>query len=237
MRTLVIASAASASAAAITSQLWIRGTWIAAAVTPVLVALLSELLNRPTEKIAKVWTSDSPAVSAPPPRVEPPPSQPAERRPLDPVEPTAPQPGPGPAGPVKVYRQPAARPARRRFAWGLAFATAGIAFVIGVVVLTTTELIAGGSIGDSSRRFSITAGSNSNKDSSAEKNDDKAPAKDGDRTAPDEDKQPTAPDRTTTEETTPTETTTEEPTPQQETTPAPAPAEDPAGEPQSRASP
>ena len=236
MRTLVIASAASASAAAITSQLWIRGTWIAAAVTPVLVALLSELLNRPTEKIAKVWTSDSPAVPAPPPRVEPPPSQPAERRPLDPVEPTAPQPGPGPAGPVKVYRQPAARPTRRRFAWGLAFATAGIAFVIGVVVLTTTELIAGGSIGDSNARFSIGASGKSDNDSNAEKND-KAPAEDRDRTTPDQDRQQTTPDRTTPTETTPTETTPTEATPQQETAPAPAPAEDPAGEPQSRTSP
>jgi hypothetical protein len=32
-RTLTIASVASASAAAVTSQLWIAGTWLAAAVT------------------------------------------------------------------------------------------------------------------------------------------------------------------------------------------------------------
>ena len=52
LRTLVIASSASATAAVVTSQLWIAGTWIAAAATPVLVALISELLHRPTEKIA-----------------------------------------------------------------------------------------------------------------------------------------------------------------------------------------
>ena len=61
-RTLTIASVASASAAAVTSQLWIAGTWIAAAMTPVLVTLLSEALHRPTERIARAWTSDQPAL-------------------------------------------------------------------------------------------------------------------------------------------------------------------------------
>jgi hypothetical protein len=58
MRTLVIASAASAAAALLTSQLWIAGTWIAAAMTPVIVTLVSEMLNRPTERIARSITSD-----------------------------------------------------------------------------------------------------------------------------------------------------------------------------------
>ena len=62
IRTLLIASAASATAAAVTSQLWIRGTWIAAALTPVMVALVSELLNRPAERIARVWTAERPAL-------------------------------------------------------------------------------------------------------------------------------------------------------------------------------
>jgi hypothetical protein len=58
MRTLAIASAASAAAALLTSQLWIAGTWIAAAMTPVIVSLVSEMLNRPTERIARSFTSD-----------------------------------------------------------------------------------------------------------------------------------------------------------------------------------
>ena len=58
MRTLTIASVASASAAAVTSQLWIAGTWIAAALTPVLVALISEAMHRPTERIARAWTTE-----------------------------------------------------------------------------------------------------------------------------------------------------------------------------------
>ncbi len=64
MRTLVIASAASAAAALLTSQLWIAGTWIAAAMTPVIVALVSEMLHRPTERIAKSFTSDRAALPA-----------------------------------------------------------------------------------------------------------------------------------------------------------------------------
>ena len=73
MRTLVIASAASATAALVTSRLWIAGTWIAAALTPVLVTLVSEMLRRPTERIARGITVDRPALpdpDAPAPRAE-----------------------------------------------------------------------------------------------------------------------------------------------------------------------
>ena len=66
MRTLAIASTASASAAVLTSQLWIRGTWIAAALTPVIVTLVSELLHRPTERIASKLTSERPSLSVGP---------------------------------------------------------------------------------------------------------------------------------------------------------------------------
>src|SRR5215208_5163338 len=88
-RTLTIASVASASAAAVTSQLWIAGTWIAAALTPVLVALISEAMHRPTERIARAWTSERemPATHA---------ATPTRR------EPTTVS---GTAGPVRVYRQ------------------------------------------------------------------------------------------------------------------------------------
>jgi hypothetical protein len=55
--TLVIASIASAAAAVVTSQFWIQGTWMAAAVTPVIVALVSELLHRPAGAIAERVTS------------------------------------------------------------------------------------------------------------------------------------------------------------------------------------
>src|SRR3954451_25285931 len=49
LQTLVIAAAASAAAAVIVSHLWKGGTVIAAAMTPVIVAIVKELLARPME--------------------------------------------------------------------------------------------------------------------------------------------------------------------------------------------
>ncbi len=75
-RTLVIASIASLSAAVITSYVSTRGTPIAAAVTPVIVALVSELLNRPAAVIAQRLTVETDALpeaagaGPPPPRRE-----------------------------------------------------------------------------------------------------------------------------------------------------------------------
>jgi hypothetical protein len=139
MRTLVIASGASALAAAVTSQLWIHGTWLAAALTPVLVALISEALHRPTERLARTWPRD---------RAAPPPAH--ESRP-PPAERTLPASGAAAqasgAGPVRVYRQPAPGAPRRRLAFGVVAATAAIAFVVAVVVVTAGDLISGGSIG------------------------------------------------------------------------------------------
>jgi hypothetical protein len=155
MRTLVIASVASATAAAVTSQLWIHGTWIAAALTPALVALISEAMHRPTERIARAWTSDRPALGAG-----------ASRHADDPAP--ADQPlasGSLPAGPVRVYRQPSARSQqrRRRLALGVVAATAVIAFVIGIAVLTAADLVSGGSIGKGAARTTLLGGSGKKK--------------------------------------------------------------------------
>jgi hypothetical protein len=139
MRTLVIASVASAAAAAVTSQLWIHGTWLAAALTPALVALISEAMHRPTERLARTWTRDRPAQLS----YEPQPRR-AERAPLPAAGATA---QPSGTGAVRVYRQPSPRAPRRRLALGVVAATAAIAFVIAVAALTAGDLISGGSIG------------------------------------------------------------------------------------------
>src|SRR3954469_21610567 len=76
-RTLAIASIASATAAVVTSQFWAGGTPIAAAVTPVIVALVSEMLHKPTEVIARRITSERPALS---PRSERSPTTPPRAR-------------------------------------------------------------------------------------------------------------------------------------------------------------
>ena len=227
MRTLTIASAASATAAAVTSQLWIAGTWLAAALTPVLVALLSEALHRPTERIARAWTSErEPRFSR---------AETATR-----AEPTAVT---GTAGPVRVYRQTTrgvaqtrgrvtsettlSRPAklsRRRIAIGTVAATAAIAFVIGIVTLTTADLVSGGSVGKGSGRTTLLGGqksssekqSNQGQDSTKQQNEEQAP--DRQQTTPSDEPTTTSP---APEEQPPSDTA---PAPQVETPPGePAP--------------
>jgi hypothetical protein len=150
-RTLTIASIASATAAAVTSQLWIAGTWIAAALTPVLVTLISEAMHRPTERIARAWTADR------------------ETRGSGAVSPTRTEPTAvtGAPGPVRVYRQTArgeAVPERRtaittrRIPVRAVVVTAAIAFVIGIAILTTVDLVSGGSVGKGSGRTTAFGG-------------------------------------------------------------------------------
>jgi hypothetical protein len=160
LRTLVIASAASATAALVTSRLWIAGTWLAAAMTPVLVALVSELLHRPTDRIARSLTTDSPALPDP----EAPARRVAERLRAD-----APVPdpdAPGSEAPVRIYRSESGRPPagrKRQIAYRVVFATAALAFVIAVLALTVPELIAGGSFGKSDGRTTFFSGSGKKK--------------------------------------------------------------------------
>jgi hypothetical protein len=143
--TLVIASVASASAALVVSQLWIAGTWIAAALTPVLVALFSELLHRPTQRISRGLTSDRPALaeSSPEPRES--------------------------DAPIRIYRAGSTEPARprstaaartrrRKIAYGTVFTTAAIALAIAVAALTIPELVAGQSVGRNNGRTTFFGG-------------------------------------------------------------------------------
>jgi hypothetical protein len=118
-RTLAIASAASAAAALVTSQLSTAGTWIAAAMTPAIVTLVSEMLNRPTERIARSLTSDRRSLPAaggagrpPSPKADPLP----DRAPIEPSEgvgrASPPVPGTGSEAPIRVYRAGKAEPQR-----------------------------------------------------------------------------------------------------------------------------
>jgi hypothetical protein len=199
MRTLVIASSASATAALVTSRLWIAGTWIAAALTPVLVTLISELLRRPTERIARIAV-DRPALPDP----EAPAQRVAERlRGADrpPPDPEAPRPrGPGaPPAPTRVYRSESAgrTPRRRKIAYRIVIGTAALAFVIGAATLTLAELVGGGSVGHNNRRVTLIPGSSK---------------KDTTKTTP----QRATPEQTDTEEQ-PTTSTEEPTTPETET--------------------
>jgi hypothetical protein len=203
LRTLVIASAASATAALVTSRLWIAGTWIAAAMTPVLVALVSELLHRPTERIARSLTTDSPALPDP----EAPARRVAERLRADD------DPVPDPDAPVRIYRSESARPPagrKRQIAYRLVLVTAALAFAIGGVALTVSELIAGNSFGKSDRRTTLIPTTRHKKDAQdSGTQSTTTDQKDTDQqTTPETDTTTTPTDTTTTPtNTTPTDTT------------------------------
>jgi len=207
IRTLVIASAASATAALVTSRLWIAGTWIAAAMTPVLVTLISEMLRRPTERIARGITVDRPALPDPEASAAARPRLPDDHPLPDPEAPRA-----GRPGPTRVYRSESARtpPRRRRIAYNIVFGTAALAFVIGVLALTVPELIAGSSVGKNDGRTTLFGGSKKKKASNTQT------------------PQQTTPEQTETEPT----TSTEEPTtPETETTPTETTPAEPQSEP------
>jgi hypothetical protein len=206
LRTLVIASAASASAALVTSRLWIAGTWIAAAMTPVIVALVSEMLHRPTERITRGLTSDSPALPDP----EAPARRVAERMRTDVPPPGSPPPDalrPDPEAPVRIYRTETARAQggrKRQIAYRAVLVTAALAFAIGVAVLTVPELIAGSSFGKNDGRTTLFSGNSKKRDSEQNQSQSTTPEQ------TDTTQQPTTTDETTPQtdtETTPTTTT------------------------------
>lgn len=229
IRTLAIASASSATAAIISSRLWTAGTPIAAAMTPVVVALVGELLNRPTERIAERLTVQTDALpeaagaGAPPPRD-------AEREAAPaPDQPRADRPGARPA--QSAVRRP--RDWRRfaRLRWKPIAATATLAFVIGLAVLSLPQVVAGRSLLKGSPPGFGTASNSKGGAASKGKEDAEDPAgaapsgadpqRSGNEAPADEPAEEPAP------ETTPEETEAEPP-PENEETPPEAPPASPA---------
>ena len=180
LRTLVFASIGSAAAAIITSQFWIAGTPIAAALTPVIVALVSELLHRPTEKIAGKFTAETDAL-------------PESRRP---------QP---PARDVTFYTSP-----KRRLPWRTILITGGLAFVIGAAIITLPELIAGQSFGKGDGTTSILGNKKHDRDTEEAPPEEQqtvtetVPAEPPPQTTPQSTTPAKPPTRTTPQQTTPT---------------------------------
>src|SRR5436190_489856 len=143
LQTLIVASLASLTAAIVTSTFWQRGTPITAAITPVIVALASELYSRPARRITQLssrasqvgtglLTQDVRERERVPSGALPP----ARRRPDALLPPDDPD-----LGPMRVYRAGADRPAPiRRVHIRVALVTAAIAFAIAAAVLTLPEL-------------------------------------------------------------------------------------------------
>jgi hypothetical protein len=158
--TLLISAVGAVAAATIVPLFWERGTLIATAMTPVIVALVSEALRRPAEKITAVAplvtrrTATGVAVR----RFDPaaaetlhPESVGARGRGPERVEPEAPSvPRGGVSADDPFGLRAAAGPARRPW-WKIGIATGALAFVIGAGVVTASELaVFGGSVSGSS---------------------------------------------------------------------------------------
>jgi hypothetical protein len=133
IQTLVISALSAVAAAVLIPLIWEKGTLVATAMTPVIVAVVSEALRKPAAKITAVTprvtrrSATGAAVRAP------------ER--FDPLPP-----GERDAAPEVREDDPyglraAPRPGHH---WKLAVATGLVAFAVGVVALTGSELLFGG---------------------------------------------------------------------------------------------
>jgi len=171
LRTLAIASVASAVAAIVVSRFWTSGTPFAAAITPVLVTLIKEALDRPTAKIAEKVTVSAKAL--PETEVREPAASHVGRDvqrddvPTRRLEPTAPPPrgaGDGDASDIRVYRrQPAKTGGWGRINPKVALITGLVAFVIAGVVLTAGQLAIGNPFGDDGNGAIILGGGKNSK--------------------------------------------------------------------------
>jgi hypothetical protein len=213
LRTLAIASLASLTAAVVTSQFWAGGTPIAAAVTPVIVALVSEMLHRPTEAIARRITSERSAILPEAGAAAPPAEHPADVLPERAVSEPGSEPEREP--PVRIYRQQRRPLPRHKIALGVVVTTAVLAFAIAAAALTIPELLTGDSIGRGNRNTTLFGGQKKSTEPQPEEPQQTtptAPSQQETQTTPEEKKKP--------QSTTPTETTTETaPSEKSETTP------------------
>jgi hypothetical protein len=150
LQTLVIASAASLTAAMVVSRLFPPGTIYASAVTPVIVAAVSEALHRPAARVTALREQRRTMVLSPG-QDEP---HPLEGAPAfargDAAEEELTTNGTGAAPAVSMYRS--APPGwRSRIHPRLVIATGLAAFAIAVAVLTLPELIFGGAVATTHR--------------------------------------------------------------------------------------
>ncbi len=149
MSTLIAAAIASVVAATLVSRFWQAGTIMATAMTPVIVALVKEAVERPARRVSSIAT-----------RAAAPPVARASRRVVAPP-PEAYAPPPPVVGPddelseMRVYRRERTMGGRR---WKLAVATGLLACVIAVAAMTLPELVAGRSVVSGSHHTTIFGG-------------------------------------------------------------------------------
>ena len=228
-QTLIVASLASLTAAIVTSTFWQRGTPITAAITPVIVALASELYSRPARRITELSSRagavrtrrfseevERERVSSGGPRLP-------DRRP-EPLRP----PDERDLGPVRIYRTEQRSSPIRRMHIRVALITAAIAFVIAAAALTLPELLFGGSVA-SHGKTTLFGGGHRHKSTSDKQKPGSSTQTSPTTSAPSPSTTTPAPSTTTPSTTTPaptvpqTTTPSQTPAPQGTTAPAPTP--------------
>jgi hypothetical protein len=182
--TLVIAAISSVVAATVVSRVWQAGTVMATAMTPVIVALVKEGLERPARRVSSIATRTAAAPVARASRAvaEPPPEAYA------PPPPVGPDPG---LSEMRIYRRE--RGTRRR--WKLAVVTGLLACVIAIAAMTLPELVAGRSVVSGSHHTTIFGGHRATSSSKT--------------STPSDEKKKTTTNETTSIETQPQDTTTQ----------------------------
>ncbi|MDA0168985.1 hypothetical protein OJ998_07800 [Solirubrobacter taibaiensis] len=208
LSTLLISSLSAVAAAVVVPYFWERGSLIAVAVTPIVVALVTEALNRPTKVITKAAPRVTRRTAA---------HDAHEVKGVEEPERVARW---GDDDDPFGLRTPQRSKQRRGFPWRLGIVTGLVAAVIGAGVVTASELaIFGHSVGEKGRSTSVFGGSSSN---STDEEETPTPTPTATATATEEEATPEAtatPDAT--ETATPTPSATPTATPPLEATPAP----------------
>jgi hypothetical protein len=216
--TLVAAAVASVVAATVVSRLWQAGTVWATAMTPVIVALVKEAVERPAKRVSSIASraASPPLARATRAVAEPPPEAYAPPPPVVGHDPQLSE--------MRVYRRERATGRR----WKLAVITGLLACAIAIAAMTLPELVAGRSVVSGSHHTTIFGGRRSTSTSTTKTKTDEMKTTTTDQTTS-TDTQPqdttTQPDTTTT---TPDGQTTTQPPAQ--TQPAPTATQPPAAQ-------
>ena len=154
--TLIVTAVASAIAAYVTSKIWAPGTLAAAAFTPVLVAVLKEMLIKPAEVVTRAVPVRGVVRSSGGPQDH---GLPAGSLSRDPGVPDTPE--DIEARIAQLGEAPgSSRPGHRR-AWRAAIVTGLLGFLVAAVIITVPELVAGSSASGGGRDTTLFGGGKS----------------------------------------------------------------------------
>jgi hypothetical protein len=160
IKTLLIAGATSAITAFVVPLFWEPGTVFAAAMTPIIAAVVTELVRRPVDTVEAVTVKKTRTAGgavvfdppAPPPPDEFDPLAPAPTEELEALPPTT--------SSRAVHRRRGLTPRQ----WKIALVTGLLAFACVAVLFTVSELVAGDPVSSQGGRTTFFGGSHRNRE-------------------------------------------------------------------------